>query len=149
MFQLLDRDSGGRSQYPIDISEDLKLYLSQEIFNNKNISDDLLKEIKSILTNGLVFPENLFIWATMNNADQGVMPLDTTFKRRWSFKYFSIDQAVDEDIFETFCKVNLPNNQQIQWNDIRVFINDLLSQLNVPEDKLLGPYFISKNTNFF
>ena len=31
MFQLLDRDSGGRSQYPIDISEDLKLYLSQEI----------------------------------------------------------------------------------------------------------------------
>ena len=71
------------------------------------------------------------------------------FKRRWSFKYFSIDQAVDEDIFETFCKVNLPNNQQIQWNDIRVFINDLLSQLNVPEDKLLGPYFISKNTNFF
>ena len=77
MFQLLDRDSGGRSQYPIDISEDLKLYLSQEIFNNKNISDDLLKEIKSILTNGLVFPENLFIWATMNNADQGVMPLDT------------------------------------------------------------------------
>ena len=102
-----------------------------------------MKEIKSILTNGLVFPENLFIWATMNNADQGVMPLDR-FKRRWSFKYFSIDQAVDEDIFETFCKVNLPNNQQIQWNDIRVFINDLLSQLNVPEDKLLGPYFISK-----
>lgn len=144
MFQLLDRDSGGRSQYPIDISEDLKLYLNQEIFNNKNISDDLLKEIKSILTNGLVFPENLFIWATMNNADQGVMPLDTAFKRRWSFKYFSIDQAVDEDIFETFCKVNLPNNQQIPWNDIRVFINDLLSQLNVPEDKLLGPYFISK-----
>ena len=40
--------------------------------------------------------------------------------------------------------MNLPNNQQIQWNDIRVFINDLLSQLNVPEDKLLGPYFISK-----
>ena len=77
MFQLLDRDDGGRSQYPIDISEDLKLYLNQEIFDNENISDNVLNDIKSILTNGLVFPENLFIWATMNNADQGVLPLDT------------------------------------------------------------------------
>ena len=39
----------------------------------------------------------------------------------------------------------MPNNRQISWNDIRVFINNLLSRLNVPEDKLLGPYFISKS----
>lgn len=48
----------------------------------------------------------------MNSADQGVLPLDTAFKRRWSFKYFSIDNAYEEDIFNNFCSINLPNNKK-------------------------------------
>ena len=33
----------------------------------------------------------------------------------------------------------------ITWNDMREFINRELTKLRVPEDKLLGPYFISRN----
>ena len=145
MFQLLDRNYFGRSQYPIDISMDLQLYLNERIYNNNALSTERRKEIDNLLEYGLVFPENFFIWATMNSADQGVLPLDTAFKRRWSFKYFTIDNAYEEDIFNNFCSINLPNNKKVSWNDIRVFINNLLSRLNVPEDKLLGPYFISKS----
>ena len=39
----------------------------------------------------LLRPIFLYIYATMNSSDQAVMPLDTAFKRRWSFKYISLD----------------------------------------------------------
>ena len=78
------------------------------------------------------------MWATMNSADQGVFPLDTAFKRRWDFKYFGIDDAekkLNEDVVSKF------------WNILRKTINKALQeQLNLNEDKLLGPFFM-KVTN--
>ncbi|RIL60874.1 hypothetical protein BUY70_03460 [Staphylococcus epidermidis] len=145
MFQLLDRDSSGRSQYPIDINEDLKLYINDFISDN-NLSKTEKQNIEDAIQNGLIFPSNLFIWATMNSADQGVMPMDTAFKRRWDFRYFSIDHSYNEEIFSKYGKVSLPGNKQISWNEIRKFLNDKLSSLKIPEDKLLGPYFLSKMT---
>ncbi|MFC1255957.1 AAA family ATPase [Staphylococcus xylosus] len=145
MFQLLDRDSNGCSEYPIDINEDLKLFFDNEIFNNKEVSEGLKEEIKDKLKNGLIFPENLYIWATMNSADQGVLPLDTAFKRRWDFEYFSVNHSYNEEVFNTFGLIKLGENKSIKWDDMRRFINNSLSELNVPEDKLLGPYFLSKN----
>lgn len=145
MFQLLDRDSSGCSEYPIDISEDLQMFFEHKIFNNEEISEELKNEIHNKIKEGLVFPENLYIWATMNSADQGVLPLDTAFKRRWDFEYFSVDNSYDEEIFDTFGLIKTGENEYIKWNDIRTFINDMLSNLNVPEDKLMGPYFLAKN----
>lgn len=39
----------------------------------------------------MVIPQNMFIWATMNSADQGVYPMDTAFKRRWDYEYMPLD----------------------------------------------------------
>nr|CCM44167.1 hypothetical protein [Staphylococcus xylosus] len=145
MFQLLDRESDGNSEYPIDISEDLKLYFEDEILNDSFSSKDEQIKIREKLVDGLIFPSNLYIWCSMNSADQGVLPLDTAFKRRWDFEYFSVDDSFDEELFESFGKINVGKEKKIKWNDMRAFLNDKLSSFNVPEDKLMGPFFLSKN----
>ena len=87
-------------------------------------------------------PDNLYIWATMNSADQGVFPMDTAFKRRWDFEYMGIDEGVTDEYKKI--KIKLPGSENpIYWNKLRKAINEKLSGENVNEDKLLGPYFIS------
>ena len=130
VFQLLDRDANGNSEYPIAISEDMKKYL------NRN----------GITADELSIPSNMYIWATMNSADQGVFPMDTAFKRRWEFEYIGIDENEKEvkDYEIPVCK-NDTVSKKIYWNELRKALNEKLISLGVNEDKLLGPFFLSKS----
>ena len=65
----------------------------------------------------------MYIWATMNSADQGVFPMDTAFKRRWEFEYIGIDEN-EEGVKEFEIPIN--SNQKINWNELRKAINDKL-----------------------
>lgn len=131
VFQLLDRKNGV-SEYEIQASNDMKEYL-----------DDKLKD-KDYDTERIRIPSNMFIWATMNSADQGVFPMDTAFKRRWDFTYIGIDKN-DKDMKNIWVKLGKAN-KEICWNDLRVAINNKLSKdCKINEDKLLGPYFISND----
>ena len=131
VFQLLDRDSYGASEYSIQTSEDLRLYLCNELGGD-------IDDYSSIR-----IPNNMYLWATMNSADQGVFPMDTAFKRRWEFTYLGINEnevGIDE------CEVSLKNGARINWNNLRRAINEvLINEVKVNEDKLIGPYFISKD----
>lgn len=130
VFQLLDRDEHGVSEYGIHASEDVRRYLASRLSGR---ADDWT-EIK--------LPDNLFIWATMNSADQGVFPMDTAFKRRWDFEYLGINEN-EEEIRGT---VTLGANaaREVEWNLLRRAINDKLSkECRVNEDKLMGPFFLS------
>ena len=132
IFQLLDRDDNGVSEYPIQASEDIKKYLAQELGGEP---DDYAK---------LRLPNNMFIWATMNSADQGVFPMDTAFKRRWDFTYLGIDDN-DVDICGKFVQVGENKKQRIEWNSLRKAINEFLANEKINEDKQLGPYFMSRS----
>ena len=94
VFQLLDRDKYGLSEYPIATSEDMRRYLLEELKKDEEVTKKLS------ITDGIVdeirIPGNMYIWATMNSADQGVFPMDTAFKRRWSFKYVGINDGEEE-----------------------------------------------------
>ena len=135
VFQLLDRDDKNASQYPIKPSEDVKAYLAKELGGNP----EQYKELK--------IPDNMYIWATMNSADQGVFPMDTAFKRRWSFEYIGINNN-DDKIEDTYlvCEKVKPA-YKVKWNELRRAINDTLSSRNykINEDKLIGPFFVSNS----
>ncbi|MBR6123140.1 AAA family ATPase [Candidatus Saccharibacteria bacterium] len=129
VFQLLDRKKGV-SEYPVAASEDVRNYLADNGINDKE----------------LCIPNNMYIWATMNSADQGVFPMDTAFKRRWEFEYIGIDENEDgiKDYEIPLQKKEDGSHEWIKWNDLRHSINDKLTEMKINEDKLLGPYFITE-----
>ena len=148
-FQLLDRNGNGESEYGIAVSEDLKLYLEEE-FDKNNLTENEKRYLGEKLDK-ITLPPNFYIWATMNSADQGVMPLDTAFKRRWEFEYTGIDDAYNKSKDESGksefddYKFRANGKELSNWNDFRIKINEILSKCHVSEDKLIGPYFISKS----
>lgn len=132
VFQLLDRDDNGVSEYEIQTSEDVRKHLAKEL----QCELDECKKIK--------LPNNMFIWATMNSADQGVFPMDTAFKRRWNFEYLGINESQDK--IKGRVSVGSAYSIEIEWNILRRAINEKLAkECGVNEDKLMGPFFISKN----
>lgn len=134
VFQLLDRGPDNVSEYPIHTSEDMKKYFVKELGG----STDNYNEIR--------LPDNMFIWATMNSADQGVFPMDTAFKRRWDFTYLGINKNEDK-IKKAVLTLGTGSYARIvSWNDLRKAINDKLLEFKVNEDKLMGTFFISMST---
>lgn len=132
VFQLLDRDENGVSEYEIQTSEDIRKYLAAEL----KCDIAMCKKIK--------IPNNMFIWATMNSADQGVFPMDTAFKRRWNFEYIGINE--NQDRIRGRVQVGTEKPQEIEWNVLRRAINEKIAkEYKVNEDKLMGPFFISKH----
>lgn len=113
-------------------TEDIKKYLAKELGGNP---DDY---------NKIKIPDNMFIWATMNSADQGVFPMDTAFKRRWDFTYLGIDDN-DQDLQGKYVYLADDKSQKVEWNKLRKAINNFLAKEKINEDKQLGPYFISRS----
>lgn len=146
VFQLLDRKSGV-SEYPIATSEDIKVFLMNNLECLKGKRIDEFSDEESRLYQEMRIPNNMFIWATMNSADQGVFPMDTAFKRRWEFEYIGVDDEAKEVEKYIIPIGDKDHRRYVKWNDLRERINDILSSddCKVNEDKLLGPFFISKN----
>ncbi len=128
IFQLLDRDENGDSEYPIknpDIAEKLGLGKDDEIR----------------------IPGNLMILATMNTADQNVFTLDTAFKRRWKFK--AIPNDFDADSVKSHVEKHLLGNDKYPtWKEFATKVNDIILSKNDvmgSSDKRLGVFFLRDN----
>ena len=123
VFQLLDRDSNGVSEYKIS-----NPYISEAVYDSKDQPVSL--------------PSNLTILATMNTADQNVFTLDTAFQRRWQM------QMIENDIETCSFKDSAILDTAVSWGRFNTVINNqiLSSRRSVisSDDKRLGAYFIKK-----
>lgn len=121
VFQLLDRDENGNSEYDISNSDVAKIVYDDE-------------------THLVSLPSNLYILATMNTSDQNVFTLDTAFQRRWRMRMIENDVAhaehADTKILDT----------DITWKTFNQIINTQILENSVgvssSEDKRLGAYFV-------
>lgn len=149
LFQLLDRNEYGFSDYPIVADKDMQKYLEKEFegweITNKDKINQLYGEANmvSLIMRGerLVLPSNLYIWATMNTSDQSLFPIDSAFKRRWDWKYVPIREGRDK---ETNAPLNWYINtgdKQYNWWSFISQVNKLIGSLTNSEDKKLGYFF--------
>lgn len=148
VFQLLDRDAAGASKYPVATPSDMRDELWRRLYESWYFPerDDTLhrynNEDAKMAVRQLSLPPNMFIWATMNSADQGVFPMDTAFKRRWSFEYMDINHRYE--VIRDFNVALGEDAHIVNWDGLRRKINELLlDECKVNEDKLLGPFFIA------
>ena len=130
LFQLLDRKSDGFSEYKVKADKDLSRYLINRLSNNH----------PAIEGGNLSLPPNLNIIATMNTSDQSLFPMDSAFKRRWSWKYVPINETCRDSQF----KINI-GNKTYAWATFISKVNGRILKLTESEDKQLGNFFIKKD----
>ena len=144
LFQLLDRNDYGFSDYPIKADADMKRQLQKAFAGLVIAQKDKInamyegKDIVSQVLNGdiLLLPNNLYIWATMNTSDQSLFPIDSAFKRRWDWTYMPISNAEKDWIIEV-------DGSKYDWWQFLEKINEKIGSTTNSEDKKLG-YFFSK-----
>lgn len=134
LFQLLDRDKDGFSDYRIKADNDLRDYLYSELGKNN----------EGIKNGELCLPPKLHILATMNTSDQSLFPMDSAFKRRWDWEYVPIDYSE-----------NIPSGQYIitlgekkyRWIEFLTKVNERIRKVTDSEDKQMGNFFIKADIN--
>ncbi len=137
LFQLLDRNDKGYSDYEISPDEDIQLFLqTDEKFGFAALTDEQKEAIpENILTGEIMkLPNNLHIWATMNTSDQSLFPIDSAFKRRWDWEYLPIYDAEKGWNIEV-------NNKLYGWWNFLELMNDKIGSTTNSEDKKLGYFF--------
>ena len=132
LFQLLDRNDEGFSEYSIAADEDLRKELKEQLEN----SDSEIKASYQKVFNGeeLLLPNNLYIWATMNTSDQSLFPIDSAFKRRWEWKYVPICNANKGYYISV-------NGKKYDWWNFLEAINKKIEETTSSEDKKMGYFF--------
>lgn len=146
IFQLLDRNSNGFSDYAIvpdaDLSRHVKKDLEKLVIVNKEAINAIYEECEEDMVdkvvNGkvLLLPNNLYIWATMNTSDQSLFPIDSAFKRRWDWKYIKIADAHKN------WQIKIGTKTYDWWQFVQA-INYFVFDATQSEDKNLG-YFFAK-----
>ncbi len=141
VFQLLDRDDSGKSQYPV---------------HNKDLCEHLQED-------EIRLPSNLSIIATMNTSDQNVFTLDNAFQRRFDMVLVRSGVTrkntanvpslkLDDYAFEpSDTKIQNQFNATIEgtdtkwglfWDWINFQITEKLQGISSTEDKRLGLWFV-------
>lgn len=160
LFQLLDRNDDGVSEYPIKADADLA----------KHLQEKLGPDHEGIAKGEIKLPGNLNIIATMNTSDQSLFPMDSAFKRRWEWKYVPTkvtperkEPSAKETVVLIEDKIEDKDNilvnhdfknrtidfgaHEYNWSDFLRAINKRIREATKSDDKLLGYWFAKGDQN--
>ncbi|TAG37420.1 MAG: hypothetical protein EAZ32_15535 [Cytophagia bacterium] len=119
IFQCLDRNDAGQSEYEVEADADLAHYLESLELSTR-----------------IALPPNLYLYATMNTSDQSLFPMDSAFKRRWDWEYVPIDYAKAREL-----RIEI-GEQYYNWGDFIQKANENILTTTESEDKQMGNFFV-------
>ena len=128
VFQLLDRDNDGKSEYGISNTD-----IARSVYGDETIK--------------VRIPSNMSIIGTMNTSDQNVFTLDTAFQRRWSMR------MIENDLSKVSYADKVILDTTVTWRRFNTVMNDIILKKNVritsSEDKRLGAFFVRESDLFY
>ena len=127
IFQLLDRDKNGKSEYEIT-------------------NADIAKIVYQSDSHKVSIPSNMSILCTMNTSDQNVFTLDTAFQRRWNMRLIK-NKFGDAEEEKKFAGTKILDTD-VTWEHFFTEINNIILSKNIrmtsSEDKRLGTHFVAE-----
>lgn len=165
VFQLLDRDINGWSNYCINIDEMAFIKILELIgvkvgydsggrVDNYTLKPhDSVKKLETLqeklkflqfdlINKTIKIPNNLSIIGTMNTSDSSIYYMDSAFKRRWDWEFIDINS-------ESICKDGIAFKNRKEWEafvlKLNTFIKGNHQHIRGIEDKQIGHYFIQAN----
>ncbi len=159
IFQLLDRDTEGWSDYCVSINEIIfnkilnlirvtpfkkdsrdNYEFMGKTYNNINELQRRIEYLRFDLTNKTIkIPCNLSIIATMNTSDSSIYYMDSAFKRRWEWEFIDVNSG-------TVKQEGIAFNSRDEWKKfvkkLNEFIIDKHKYIRGIEDKQIGEWFI-------
>ncbi len=152
MFQLLDRDESGWSQYGIDLSDIHQFALEEELKRLGKSIADIPDHLCIPSRSGgkprikLKLPPTLSIVGTMNTSDESVYYMDTAFKRRWDFEYMPWTGTGSGEAVQAQSSVLIEGTDH-SWRAflerLNAYIAERFMGRNV-DDKQLGLWFLRR-----
>ena len=142
IFQLLDRNDNGASEYRINNLQIAGYFAERKI---QGFEGDYAQ---------IYIPGNLYLIGTANTSDQNVFVMDTAFKRRFEFEYIDANVVATVEKRKSFERGGTPLNDfkfelvdvgEIHWIDLYLALNEFITSsdgLEMSEDKQLGQFFL-------
>lgn len=165
VFQLLDRDDKGWSNYEINVNQidfvtlltligtsfsydengkidkyELKPY--HDSVKLKTFQEKIAFLNFNLANRTIKIPPNLSIIATMNTSDSSIYYMDSAFKRRWDWEFIDVDgKSVKAE--------GIAFRNRAEWENfvrkLNVFIKRNHKYIRGIEDKQVGHWFIKDN----
>lgn len=127
VFQLLDRDEDGWSEYPIRPNTEWGAWLRQHLPNHPIFERGHLR-----------LPGNLYLFATMNTSDQSLYPMDSAFRRRWQLEYVGLSNGQNPARLPLYAG----DPTGAPWVKVMAALNTHILRHTRVDDKQVGPWFL-------
>lgn len=163
LFNLLDRNKKGISEYPLNIYGMEAMWLKNQIGGDDNFNilemyskkQDFMMYDEDNQSLKIYIPNNLSIICTMNTSDQTIFSLDKAFQRRFNKHFITAKYSIDnypikngeDDIeIEKNGEDDIEIDEQgITWKNFLIKLNNFIvenADVDDVDNATIGAYFV-------